>query len=96
MGNSSLSLQDSFLNKARQENLIVTVHLTNGLKLEGKVRGFDNFTLILNNSGREHLVYKHAVSTIIPFKQGNSFNQNRPSYPEKKKLEALAEKYSKK
>jgi len=86
MGNSSLSLQDSFLNKARQENLIVTVHLTNGLKLQGKVKGFDNFTLILNNSGREHLVYKYG--TIV--------KQNRPGYPEKKKLEALAEKYSKK
>lgn len=96
MGNSGASLQDSFLNQARQDNLMVAVHLTNGAKLEGKVRGFDNFTLVLNNNGREHLIYKHAVSTIIPFKSGAIVNRNKTNCPERKELEALADKYKKK
>lgn len=96
MGSSSVSLQDSFLNQARQENLMVAVHLTNGAKLEGKVRGFDNFTLVLNNNGREHLIYKHAISTIIPLKSGAIVNQDKMGCPKRKELEALAEKYKKK
>ncbi|MCD5401389.1 RNA chaperone Hfq [candidate division NPL-UPA2 bacterium] len=95
MGKTNLSLQDSFLNQARQESLMVTVHLTNGSKLEGKVRGFDNFTLVLNNNGREHLIYKHAISTIIPLKAGAIANRNKISFPKMKELEILAEKYSK-
>ena len=97
MGNTHLSLQDSFLNQARQENMMVVIHLTNGTKLEGRVKGFDNFTLVLNNNGRVHLVYKHAISTIIPLKSGAAFvNHNKVSCPGKKELEALAEKYKKK
>ena len=96
MGNANLSLQDGFLNQARRENLMVAVHLTNGSKLEGRVRGFDSFTLVLNNNGREYLVYKHAVSTIIPLKSGASADRNKINCPGKKELEALAEKYSKK
>ena len=96
MGNANLSLQDCFLNQARQENLIVLIHLTNGSTLEGKVKGFDNFTLVLSNKGRENLVYKHAVSTIVPLRSGIAVNQNKTSCPRKKELEALAEKYNKK
>lgn len=96
MGNSGLSLQDSFLNQARQKNLLVIVQLTNGAKLEGKVRGFDNFTLVLNNNGREHLIYKHAVSTIIPLKEKLIPEQKKTSSPPKEALDALAEKYKKK
>lgn len=96
MGHSGLSLQDSFLNQARQKNLLVTVQLTNGSKLEGKVRGFDNFTLVLNNNGREYLIYKHAVSTIIPLKEKFIPEQKKTSSPQKEALAALAEKYKKK
>lgn len=108
----SLSLQDSFLNQAKLASVIVSVHLTNGLKLQGKVKGYDNFTLIIHNNGREHLIYKHAVSTIIPFKPAavtgscdnnkyNNHNNNRDDRanigsPEKKDLEALVEKYKRK
>ncbi len=96
MGNSGLSLQDSFLNQARQKNLLVIVQLTNGARLEGKVRGFDNFTLVLNNNGREYLIYKHAVSTITPLKEKLIPEQKQTSNPQKEALEALAEKYKKK
>ena len=95
MGNSGLNLQDGFLNRVRQKNLLVNIQLTNGTKLEGKVRGFDNLTLVLSKNGREYLIYKHAVSTIIPLEKLIP-EQNKTSSPQKGALEALAEKYNKK
>lgn len=59
-------LQDIFLNQARKEKIPVTVFLTNGFQIRGLVRGFDNFTVILDVEGKQELVYKHALSTIIP------------------------------
>lgn len=62
----SINLQDVFLNQARVERIPVTVFLTNGFQFKGVVRGFDNFTVVLDCEGKQNLVYKHAVSTIIP------------------------------
>ena len=61
-----MNLQDSFLNHVRKENLPVVIYLVNGFQLRGHVRGFDNFTVIIENEGKQQLVYKHAVSTISP------------------------------
>lgn len=63
-----LNLQDVFLNQARREKITVTIYLTNGFQFKGGVRGFDSFTVILDCEGRQNLVYKHAISTIIPSK----------------------------
>ena len=63
-----LNLQDVFLNQARREKITVTIYLTNGFQLKGVVKGFDSFTVILDCEGRQNLVYKHAISTIIPSK----------------------------
>jgi host factor-I protein len=63
---TTINLQDSFLNHVRKENLAVTIYLVNGFQLRGLVRGFDNFTIIIENDGKQQLVYKHAVSTISP------------------------------
>lgn len=63
-----LNLQDVFLNQARREKITVTIYLTNGFQFKGVVRGFDSFTVILDCDGRQNLVYKHAISTIIPAK----------------------------
>ena len=62
------NLQDLFLNHVRKEKSTVTIYLTNGFQFRGVVRGFDNFTIILDCEGKQNLVYKHAVSTIIPAK----------------------------
>lgn len=62
------NLQDVFLNQARKGHIPVTIHLTNGFQLKGFVKGFDNFTVILDSEGKQILVYKHAVSTISPLK----------------------------
>lgn len=61
-----MNLQDSFLNHVRKENVGVVIYLVNGFQLRGMVRGFDNFTVIIENEGKQQLVYKHAISTISP------------------------------
>ena len=64
-----LNLQDVFLNQARKEKVSVTIYLTNGFQFKGMIKGFDGFTVILDCDGKQYLVYKHAISTIIPAKQ---------------------------
>ena len=64
----NINLQDVFLNQARKEKIQVTTYLTNGFQFRGIVKGFDNYIVILENEGRQNLVYKHAISTIIPSK----------------------------
>jgi len=59
-------LQDAYLLAIKRENAPVTIYLRNGFQLRGHVRGFDNFTIILEYDNKPHLVYKHAVSTVSP------------------------------
>ncbi len=59
------SLQDPFLNTLRKERIPVSIYLVNGIKLQGQVESFDQFVLLLKNSVSQ-LVYKHAISTIVP------------------------------
>ena len=63
---TKLNLQDSFLNQARKSGISLTVFLTHGFQFKGTVRGFDSFTVVLENEGKQNLVYKHAISTIVP------------------------------
>ncbi|EDP63615.1 RNA chaperone Hfq [Thalassobaculum sp.] len=62
----SQSVQDVFLNKIRKDKTPVTVFLVNGVKLQGIVTWFDNFCLLLRRDAHSQLVYKHAISTIMP------------------------------
>jgi host factor-I protein len=66
MSKGQANLQDGLLNQIRRENLPVTMYLVNGVQLKGYVRGFDSFTVVLENEGKQLMVYKHAVSTISP------------------------------
>ncbi len=66
--NKSINLQDVFLNQARKEKIVVTIFLTNGFQFKGIVKGFDNYTVILDCDGKQQLVFKHAMSTIVPSK----------------------------
>ncbi len=63
-----LNLQDVFLNQARKEKIPVTIYITNGFQFKGMVRGFDNYTVILDTEGKQNLIYKHAISTISPMR----------------------------
>lgn len=69
--NKNINLQDVFLNQVRKEHVPVTVYLTNGFQLRGMVKGFDNFTVVLDSEGKQQLVYKHAISTVSPLKAVN-------------------------
>ena len=60
------NLQDTFLNQARRERIIVTVFLVNGFQLRGVVRGFDSFVVFVDSDGKQQMIYKHAISTIAP------------------------------
>ena len=66
MGEKFQQVQDIFLNKIRKEKMAVTVFLVNGVKLQGVVTWFDNFSLLLRRETHIQLVYKHAISTIMP------------------------------
>ncbi|RFB01751.1 RNA chaperone Hfq [Parvularcula marina] len=66
MNDKKQNLQDVFLNQARKSKAYVTVFLVNGVKLQGIITWFDNFCLLLKRDGQVQLVYKHAVSTIMP------------------------------
>lgn len=59
-----MNLQDAFLNKVRREKLSITIFLLSGYELRGFVKGFDNYTIILESGGEEQLIYKHAISTL--------------------------------
>jgi len=63
-----LNLQEVFLNQVRRARTPVTIFLMNGVQMRGLVTGFDNFTVVLDSEGRQQLIYKHAISTIVPAK----------------------------
>ena len=60
------NLQDAFLNQVRRDRTNLTVFLMNGFQMHGIIRGYDGFTVVLDSDGRQQLIYKHAISTIIP------------------------------
>ena len=66
MANDKQNLQDTFLNTVRKSKIPVTVFLVNGVKLQGVITWFDNFCLLLRRDGHSQLVYKHAISTVMP------------------------------
>jgi host factor-I protein len=75
---SLINLQDTFLNQVRKENIPVVIYLINGFQLKGSVKGFDNFTVVIEYEGKQQLVYKHAISTVAPIKNINMvFNESR-------------------
>jgi host factor-I protein len=69
------NVQDSFLNHARRERVVMTVYLVNGAKLTGRIKNFDRFAIILETNGVDQMLFKHAVSTISGNRQfGNYMN----------------------
>lgn len=62
----SVNLQDYFLNQVRKEGISVVIYLVNGFQTKGLVKGFDNYTVVLDCDGKQNIIYKHAISTIMP------------------------------
>ena len=63
---TQINLQDVFLNQVRKDKIDITVFLLNGFQIRGLVTGFDSYTVVLDCDGKQELIYKHAISTIIP------------------------------
>jgi len=66
MSDKKQNLQDTFLNQIRKSKIPVTIFLVNGVKLQGVVSWFDNFCVLLKRDAHAQLVYKHAISTVMP------------------------------
>ena len=69
----AINLQDSFLNNVRREKITITIYLNNGFKLTGTVIGFDNYIIFIETDRGQQLVYKHAITSILPYKQVRLF-----------------------
>ncbi|MFT8871275.1 MAG: RNA chaperone Hfq [Sporolactobacillus sp.] len=70
----SINIQDVFLNQLRKEGTFVTVFLVSGFQIKGKVKAFDNFTVLLDSDGKQQLIFKHAISTFSPSRPVNLAN----------------------
>src|ERR1051326_8625127 len=68
MSEKQQNLQDTFLNAVRKSKAAVTIFLVNGVKLQGHITWFDNFCVLLRRDGQAQLVYKHAISTVMPLR----------------------------
>lgn len=60
------NFQDTFLSAARRDKLSVVVFLMNGFQMRGVVKGFDSFVVLLDTDGKQQMIYKHAISTVVP------------------------------
>jgi host factor-I protein len=70
------NIQDSFLNTARKEKTPITIYLLSGVKLTGRIRSFDKYSVVLESNNQEQLIFKHAISTVV---MGKSAHHERPA-----------------
>jgi host factor-I protein len=69
------SIQDTFLNNARKERNSITIYLMSGVKLTGRIRSFDKYSVVLETSNQEQLIFKHAISTVAVAKAGHAYSE---------------------
>lgn len=62
------NIQDSFLNNARKDKILLTIYLMSGVKLSGRIKSFDKYSLVLETNNQEQLIFKHAISTVVTLK----------------------------
>lgn len=72
------NIQDTFLNTVRKDKSPITIYLVSGVKLTGKIRSFDKYSVLLENNAQEQLIFKHAISTVVSGRPG-SFGEARAS-----------------
>ncbi|MDR0946266.1 MAG: RNA chaperone Hfq [Ruminococcus sp.] len=75
--NKAINLQEVFLNQVRKDKTAVTIYLTNGFQFKGFVKGFDTYSIIIDTDGKQELIFKHAISTIIPVKPVNILDSDK-------------------
>jgi host factor-I protein len=67
------NIQDSFLNNARKDKIVITIYLMSGVKLSGRIKSFDKYSLVLETNNQEQLIFKHAISTVVTQKPSHSY-----------------------
>ena len=72
------NIQDSFLNTARKDKTNITIYLLSGVKLTGRIRSFDKYSVVLETTSHEQLIFKHAISTVVMGKMGHG-HELRPA-----------------
>lgn len=79
------NIQEAFLNNARKEKTFLTIYLMSGVKLSGRIKSFDKYSVILETNNQEQLIFKHAISTVVvskPFHSGASSGPHAPGPPQ--------------
>ena len=67
------NIQEAFLNNARKDKTFLTIYLMSGVKLSGRIKSFDKYSLVLETNNQEQLIFKHAVSTVVILKSSHSY-----------------------
>lgn len=70
------NIQDSFLNNARKDKIVLTIYLMSGVKLSGRIKSFDKYSLVLETNNQEQLIFKHAISTVVTQKVAHAYAGN--------------------
>ena len=76
------NIQDTFLNTVRKDKTPITIYLVSGVKLTGKIRSFDKYSVVLEANGQEQLIFKHAISTVVMGRVAST-HASHTSHPEK-------------
>ena len=79
MEKQAQNIQDSFLNNARKDKLSLTIYLMSGVKLSGRIKSFDKYSLVLETNNQEQLIFKHAISTVVTQKGSHSYSASGSS-----------------
>jgi host factor-I protein len=70
------NIQDSFLNTARKDKSLITIYLLSGVKLSGRIRSFDKYSVVLETNNQEQLIFKHAISTVVMGRSAHSSDRH--------------------
>ena len=81
MDKPAQNIQDSFLNNARKDKGIVTIYLLSGVKLSGRIRSFDKYSLVMETNNQEQLIFKHAISTVVTMRSSHSYGSGPSPIP---------------
>lgn len=79
MDKPAQNIQEAFLNNARKEKILLTIYLMSGVKLSGRIKSFDKYSLILESNNQEQLIFKHAISTVVVPKASHSHAATHPA-----------------
>jgi len=81
MDKPAQNIQDSFLNNARKDKVVLTIYLMSGVKLSGRIKSFDKYSLVLETNNQEQLIFKHAVSTVVTQKSSHTYSASAQAAP---------------